>query len=157
MNTTLMRIFPTPSSFNGFCFREEVEIIKMWITVIVMQARRVGLYDFAEVFVRYILVPLFFSYIFSRGSEEVSVKVYINDEEATHVQDSHAEQDPLNAEILELLGSEGMTVKALLRSLRENWPNLTRHSLRARLTILYDEGAVYNFIGHRDSLLWVAN
>jgi hypothetical protein len=45
----------------------------------------------------------------------------------------------------------------LLRSLRENWPNLTRHSLRARLTILYDEGVVYNFIGHRDSLLWAAS
>ena len=144
-----MRIFPSPMSFNGFCFYEEVEAVKMWITIIIMQARRVGLYDFAEVFVRYMLAPMFFAYLFSRNSEELDVRVYINGEEAV-------QQEPLIAEILEQLSShpEGMTAKALLRALRENWPELTRHSLRARLTILYDEGTVYNFIGHTDSLMW---
>ena len=156
MNTTLMRILPTPLSFNGFCFRQEMETVKMWITIIIMQARRVGAYEFAEVFLRYVLVPMFFAYIFSRRSEEVMVKVYINGEEAVQ-EEQPREEDSLNAEIIERLGSEEMTVKALLRSRRENWPNLTRHSLRARLTILYDQGAVYNFIGHRDSLLWAAN
>lgn len=152
MNSTLMRIFPIPPSFNAFCFHQEIEMVKLWITVIVMQARRVGLYDFAEVFVRYILVPLFFSYIFSRGSEELNVRVYINGEEAV-------QQEPLTADIIDELSAhpEGMTAKALLRALRENWPELTRHSLRARLTILYDEGTVYNFIGRTDSLLWATN
>ena len=156
MNTTLMRILPTPLSFNGFCFRQEVEIVKMWITIIIMQARRVGAYEFADAFLRYVLVPMVFAYIFSRRSEEVMVKVYINGEEA--VQDEQPrEEDSLNAEILQQLGSDGMTAKALLRNLRRNWPNLTRHSLRARLTILYDEGAVYNFIGRADALMWAAN
>lgn len=146
MNTTLMRVYPTPPSFNDFCFYQEV--VNTWVTII-MQARRVGLYDFAEVFVRYMLTPMFFAYLFSRNSEELDVRVYVNGEEAV-------QQEPLIAEILEQLSShpEGMTAKALLRVLRKNWPELTRHSLRARLTILYDKGTVYNFIGHTDSLLW---
>ena len=152
MNSTLMRIFPIPPSFNGFCFHQEMEMVKLWITIIIMQARRIGFYEFAEVFVRYILVPMFFAFIFNRKPDELDVRVYVNGEEAV-------QQEPLIAEILEQLSShpEGMTAKALLRALHENWPELTRHSLRARLTILYDEGTVYNFIGRADSLLWATN
>lgn len=165
------------------CVEAEIYNLKVWLTMVIVQSREKLLYDsqlheMLRNLVRYILAPMFFAYLFSipQNSHDVNVNIKMEaseeeeqqqeeeqapqeeapQQEEASEEDAPFEMDCLEDDIVEQLRRrpDGMTVKALLRSLQDGWPNLTRESVKARLHHLYDNFVVRNFVGRNDSLLW---
>lgn len=163
MNTSFVSIFAPMNQpmCDVRCFEAEVYRIKIWFTMIILQSREKLLYDSQlHALLRnlwlYIVAPMLFAYLFSIPQNNRDLNVNIKMEKPEE-EEPPVELDDLGNAIVEQLSHhpDGITTKALLRSLEAEWPDLTRETLKENLEYLYENYYVeHRFTERTDILLW---